>query len=158
MFHPKMLSALISIVFVLGLLKNYIHLLWTFKNNVFIKVSEHSKSEITNAVLKSSSENYSSFWLHSLFGCQTTRTISEDKSARILQLGPYYCFIILLNIYIYYIMILFKQFYWLSCCHLTFRKIWYCLIKTRIDLVSLSFSVIKQLQSFVSVNTSFYGP
>ena len=23
----------------------------------------------------------------------------------------------------YYIMILFKQFYWLSCCHLTFRKI-----------------------------------
>jgi hypothetical protein len=44
------------------------------------------------------------------------------------------------------------------------------LIKTRIDLVSLSFSneiyqknhvhlnVIKQLQSFVSVNTSFYGP
>jgi hypothetical protein len=54
-------------------------------------------------------------------------------------------------------MILFKQFYWLSCCHLTFRKILYCLIKTRIDLVSLSFSfnVIKQLQSFVSVNTSF---
>jgi hypothetical protein len=48
----------------------------------------------------------------------------------------------------YYIMILFKQFYWLSCCHLTFRKIWYCLIKTRIDLVSLSlsfsFNVIKQ--------------
>ena len=43
------------------------------------------------------------------------------------------------NIY-YYIMILFKQFYWPSCCHLTFRKIWYCLIKTRIDLVSLSFS------------------
>ena len=41
---------------------------------------------------------------------------------------------------IYYIMILFKQFDWLSCCHLTFRKIWYCLIKTRIDLVSLSFS------------------
>ena len=40
----------------------------------------------------------------------------------------------------YYIMILFKQLYWLSCCHLTFRKIWYCLIKTRIDLVSLSFS------------------
>jgi hypothetical protein len=30
--------------------------------------------------------------------------------------------------------------YWLLCCHLTFRKIWYCLIKTRIDLVSLSFS------------------
>jgi hypothetical protein len=28
----------------------------------------------------------------------------------------------------------------LSCCHLTFRKSWYCLIKTRIDLVSLSFS------------------
>jgi hypothetical protein len=27
-------------------------------------------------------------------------------------------------------MILFKQFDWLSCCHLTFRKIWYCLIKT----------------------------
>jgi hypothetical protein len=25
-------------------------------------------------------------------------------------------------------MILFKQFYWLSCCHLTFRKIGYCLI------------------------------
>ena len=23
----------------------------------------------------------------------------------------------------YYIMILFKQFYWLSCCHLTFPKI-----------------------------------
>ena len=44
-------------------------------------------------------------------------------------------------IYFYYIMILLKQFYWLSCCrHLTFRKIWYCLIKTRIDLVSLSFS------------------
>ena len=40
----------------------------------------------------------------------------------------------------YYIMILFKQLYRLSCCHLTFRKIWYCLIKTRIDLVSLSFS------------------
>ena len=62
----------------------------------------------------------------------------------------------------YYKMILFKQFHWLSCCHLglTFRKIWYCLIKTRIDLISLSFSfnVIKQLQSFVSVNTSFYGP
>ena len=37
------------------------------------------------------------------------------------------------NNHIYYIMILFKQFYWLSCCHLTFRKIWYCLIKTRID-------------------------
>ena len=44
------------------------------------------------------------------------------------------------------------------------------MIKTRIDLVSLSYSneiykknlfhfnVIKQLQSFVSVNTSFYGP
>jgi hypothetical protein len=56
----------------------------------------------------------------------------------------------------------------LSCCHLPFRNIWYCLIKTRIDLVSLSFSneiyeknhvhfnVIKQLQSFV--NTNFYGP
>jgi hypothetical protein len=57
-------------------------------------------------------------------------------------------------------MILFKQLYWLSCCHLTFRKNWYCLIKTRIDLVSLSFTfnVIKQLQSFVSFNTSFYGP
>jgi hypothetical protein len=41
---------------------------------------------------------------------------------------------------IYYIMIIFKQFYWLSCCHVTFRKILYCLIKTRIDLVSLSFS------------------
>jgi hypothetical protein len=27
-------------------------------------------------------------------------------------------------------MILLKQFYWLSCGHLTFRKIWYCLIKT----------------------------
>jgi hypothetical protein len=37
----------------------------------------------------------------------------------------------------YYIMILFKQFYWRSCCHLTFHKIWYCLINTRIDLVSL---------------------
>ena len=24
---------------------------------------------------------------------------------------------------IYYIMVLFKQLYWLSCCHLTFRKI-----------------------------------
>jgi hypothetical protein len=24
---------------------------------------------------------------------------------------------------LYYIMILFKQFYWLSCCHLTFRQI-----------------------------------
>ena len=37
--------------------------------------------------------------------------------------------------------------YWLSFCHLIFRKIWYCLIKTRIDLVWLSFSfnVIKQL-------------
>jgi hypothetical protein len=57
-------------------------------------------------------------------------------------------------------MILFKQFYWLSCFNLTFRKILYCLIKTRINLVSLlfSFNVIKQLQSFVSVNTSFYGP
>ena len=65
------------------------------------------------------------------------------------------------NIYYYYIMILFKQFYLLSCCHLTFRKIWYCLIKTHIDLVSLSFSneiyqknhvhfnVIKQLQSCI---------
>ena len=64
-----------------------------------------------------------------------------------------------LNVY-YYIMILFKQLYWLSCCHLTFRKLLYCLSKTRIDLVSLSFSfnVIKQLQSFVSVNTSFYVP
>jgi hypothetical protein len=37
--------------------------------------------------------------------CQTTRTettrlVSEDKSARMLrQLGPYYCFIILFNIY-----------------------------------------------------------
>jgi hypothetical protein len=41
---------------------------------------------------------------------------------------------------IYYIMIIFKQCYWLSCCHVTFRKILYCLIKTRIDLVSLSFS------------------
>ena len=87
-------------------------------------------------------------------------------------------------IYIYYIMILFKQFYWLSCCHLTFRKIWYCLIKTCIDLgftfvfhcimydvimkwlisywlgftFTFHFNVIKQLQSFVSVNTSFYGP
>ena len=53
------------------------------------------------------------------------------------------------HIELYYIMILFKHLYWLSCCHLTFRKILYCLIKTRIDLVSLSFSfnVIKQLQS-----------
>ena len=41
--------------------------------------------------------------------------------------------------YIYYIRIFF---YWLSCCHLTFRKIWYCLIKTRIDLVSLSLSLL----------------
>ena len=49
----------------------------------------------------------------------------------------------------YYIMILFKQFYWLSCCHLTFHKIWYCLIKTHIDLVSLSFNVIKQLVFFI---------
>ena len=42
---------------------------------------------------------------------------------------------------VYYIMILFKQFYWLSCCHLTFRKIWYCLIKTCIDSLSLSLSI-----------------
>jgi hypothetical protein len=42
----------------------------------------------------------------------------------------------------YYIMILFKQVYWLSCCHLTFRKIWYCLIKTRIDLASLSLFIL----------------
>ena len=41
----------------------------------------------------------------------------------------------------YYIMVLFKQFYWLSCCHLTFRKIWYCLIKTRIDSLSRSLSI-----------------
>jgi hypothetical protein len=46
------------------------------------------------------------------------------------------------NYWSYYIMILFKQFYWLSCCHLTFRKIWYCLIKTLIDLVSLSLFVL----------------
>jgi len=45
------------------------------------------------------------------------------------------------NKYPYYIMILFKQFYWLSCCHLTFRKIWYCLIKNRIDSLSLSLSI-----------------
>ena len=31
---------------------------------------------------------------------------------------------------------------WLSCCHLKFRKIWYCLIKTRIDLVSLSLFIL----------------
>ena len=76
---------------------------------------------------------------------------------RDINLYKYY--ITLKNCLFYYIMILFKQFYWLSYCHLTFHKIWYCLIKTRIDLVSLSFSfnVIKQLQSFVSVNTSFYG-
>jgi hypothetical protein len=41
----------------------------------------------------------------------------------------------------HHIMIIFKQFDWLSCCHLTFRKIWYCLIKTRIDLVSLLHSL-----------------
>ena len=35
----------------------------------------------------------------------------------------------------YYIVLLFKQLYWLSCCHLTFRKIWYCLIKTRTHAV-----------------------
>ena len=45
------------------------------------------------------------------------------------------------NILVYYIMILFKQFYWPSCSHLTFRKIWYCLIKTRIDSLSLSLSI-----------------
>ena len=56
------------------------------------------------------------------------------------------------HILFYYILILFKQFYWLSCCHLTFRKIWYCLIKNRIDLVSLpfSFNVIKQLVFCIS--------
>jgi hypothetical protein len=60
------------------------------------------------------------------------------------------------NIY-YYIMILFKQFYWLSCCHLTFREIWYCLIKTRIDLVSLLFSkrnLLKESREFYFYSTN----
>jgi hypothetical protein len=56
---------------------------------------------------------------------------------------------------IYYIMILFKQFYWLSCCHLTLRKIWYCLIKTRIDLVSLSFSNKIHKKNHVNFMTCF---
>jgi hypothetical protein len=43
------------------------------------------------------------------------------------------------NILCYYIMILIKKIYWLSCCHLTLRKIWYCLIKTRIDLFHFRF-------------------
>jgi hypothetical protein len=47
----------------------------------------------------------------------------------------------LYNLLHYYIMILIKQLYWLSCCHLPFRKIWYCLIKTRIDSLSLSLSI-----------------
>ena len=57
------------------------------------------------------------------------------KNSDIMFISQY-----LLDYRYYYMMILFKQFYWLSCCHLTFRKIWYCLIKTRIDLVLLSFS------------------
>jgi hypothetical protein len=41
---------------------------------------------------------------------RTTRTISKDKSARMLrQLGPYYCFIILFNIYMCIIIYLFKR-------------------------------------------------
>jgi hypothetical protein len=52
----------------------------------------------------------------------------------------------------YYIMILFKQFYWLSCCHLTFRKIWYCLIKTRSESENKSIqALIKQYQILQNV-------
>jgi hypothetical protein len=43
-------------------------------------------------------------------GPRTTRPISEDKAARMLrQLGPYYCFIILFNIYMCIILYLFKR-------------------------------------------------
>ena len=43
-------------------------------------------------------------------GPRTSRPVSEDKSARMLrQLGPYYCFIILFNIYMCIIIDLFKK-------------------------------------------------
>ena len=41
---------------------------------------------------------------------ETSRPVSENKSARVLrQLGPYYCFIILFNIYMCIIIYLFKR-------------------------------------------------
>jgi Na+/proline symporter len=41
---------------------------------------------------------------------ETNRPVSEDKSARMLrQLGPYYCFIILFNIYMCIIIDLYKK-------------------------------------------------
>ena len=48
-------------------------------------------------------------------------------------------YLILHNYICYYIMVLSKQFDWLSCCHLKFRKIWYCLIKTCIDPLHFHF-------------------
>jgi hypothetical protein len=82
--------------------------------SVFYSTSYHTQWSVIIVYYNITSDNVLSNWL-------TSQVIFFDKL-------------------FYYIMILFKQFYWLSCCHLTFRKIWYCLIKTRIDLVSLSFS------------------
>ena len=82
--------------------------------SVFYSTSYHTQWSVIIVYYNITSDNILSNWL-------TSQVIFFDKL-------------------FYYIMILFKQFYWLSCCHLTFRKIWYCLIKTRIDLVSLSFS------------------
>jgi hypothetical protein len=41
--------------------------------------------------------------------------------------------------HVYYIMILFKQLYCLSCCHLTFRKIFIILLNSLLIMVSVTY-------------------
>ena len=52
---------------------------------------------------------------------ETSRPVSEDKSARMLrQLGPYYCFIILFNIYRHGMCFRFIHFILISTAHALF--------------------------------------
>ena len=48
-------------------------------------------------------------------------------------------------------MILFKQVYWLSCCHLTFRKIWYCWLKLVLTWFHFHFHFSLQCNKTITV-------
>ena len=96
-------------------LTSFIHVGWLLDDDAFKTTSKeecklsHEKQRkclaLSECIVAINNKSFTHFHLglalqmHHL-ECQTTRPVSENKSARMLrQLGPYYCFIILFNIY-----------------------------------------------------------
>ena len=111
--------------FLIWILSNYICFFWYYI---------HIKTQVNRNF---STSTFLFIWDHAVCYYSTPATIKKNKKKQKKTLNNNNSCNNNFNKH-FYIMILFKQFYWLSCCHLTFRKIWYCLIKTRIDSLSLS--------------------